>query len=91
MNDWMTLTVLNSRTFEVESEIEILKSEVCLRQQYAEKPDVEIPAVHDGDGNMIAPATLERGYPAFTAISVKSGLQFRVAESIEEVKRRMNG
>ena len=73
--NWITLTVLNQR-FEVESEIEILKSEICLLQQYSLLEDV----LHPGIPESGVPAALEKGHPAFCAVSLKSGLQFRVAQ-----------
>ena len=66
---WITLRVLNNKTFEFESEMDILISEICLLQQYEKVEDVQ------PEGGVLI-----RGYPAFTAVSVKSGLQFRVEE-----------
>jgi len=75
--NWITLTVMNQR-FEVESAIDVLKSEICLLQQYEAKPDVLHPGIPEATPPV--PGSLERGHPAFCAVSLKSGLQFRVVQ-----------
>jgi len=63
---WITLRVLNNR-FVFESEIEVLKTEICMLQEYAEGVD----------------------HCRFTAVSVKSGLQFRVEDSSSSIKEKL--
>jgi hypothetical protein len=79
---WIRLSVLNQR-FEVESEIDVLRSEICLLQEYSAKADELIPALDN------VSATVIRGWPRFCAVSVKSGLQFRVSETIEEIEEQL--
>ena len=83
MNGWIVLRVLNN-FFTFESEISILISEISLLQQYKEKLDVVVPAVEG-----VSEATTIKGHPAFTAVSLKSGLQFRVEEPKEEIIKWM--
>lgn len=83
---WIRLRVLNQR-FEFESEIDVLASEVCLLQAYAEKPDVVHPGILEATPPI--PPQVEKGYPAFTAVSVKSGLQFRVEDSKDSIIDRL--
>lgn len=75
---WIKLTVLNQR-FQIESEISVLASEICLLQQYAVKEDVLHPGIPEA--NPPVAAQLEKGHPAFCAVSLKSGLQFRTDET----------
>lgn len=82
----ITFRVLNQR-FEFESELDMLGSEVAMLQEYAAKEDVTTPSL-ETEGIPV-PATVVKGYPRFTAVSTKSGLQFRVEDRKEDIKKRL--
>lgn len=84
---WIKLTVMNQR-FQIDSEISVLVSEICLLQQYEVKEDVLHPGIPEA--NPPIAAQLETGHPAFCAVSLKSGLQFRVLETKDGILLRVD-
>jgi len=76
----MTLIVLHAQTFKPVSPVTILCTEVVMIQTYAEVSDKEIPELKNEATDEMLPATVIRGTPAHTVITLQSGLQFRVAE-----------
>lgn len=84
MSPWITLRVLHSQTLKYESELDVLISEISLLQQYDGKADedVEVPIGETGRTKKVTVS----GHPSFCAVSVKSGLQFRVEETKEYIR-----
>ena len=86
---WITVRVLNQR-LEYESDLDILTSEICLLQQYEKKEEQRVPGILL-EGGEKTDETLIPGHPAFCAISVKSGLQFRVEETKAHIREQLAG
>lgn len=92
--EWITLHTINGNTMKPEGEIEALISEICLLQQFEEKQNTVVPSVtlETSDGPQVTPAQVAKdGHPEFTAVSMKSGLQFRATERKVDIKAMMAG
>lgn len=83
MKGWIVLRVLNQQ-LKFQSEIDLLVSEVCLLQQFEEVEDKTVKGIEVN--GVLQPDCFIQGNPRFTAVSLRSGLQFRVEETRDAIK-----